>query len=210
MATPRTSRDGAADESRWCRGRVAEPRRLARRSHRLNGGAPSSVWYDRVGGFEPRYPEQTPSVERSAKQVLDVIDAAVKRGVPPSKIAVGGFSMGGNLAYQTAARYHADASRPPLGAIFGLSCYMTDDSKAHDLIAKSGAAWPPVYVAHGAADDFILPQWGRATFDRVKGAGVDAFWRSIPGARHEMTSPEMAEVVAFLKGRLNLPAADGL
>ena len=41
-------------------------------------------------------------------------DAAVAKGVPPGRIAVGGFSMGGNLAYQTAARYHADASKPPL------------------------------------------------------------------------------------------------
>merc|ERR1711938_312081 len=34
---------------------------------------------------------------------------------------VGGFSMGGNLAYQTAAHYHTAAGRKPLGAVVGLS-----------------------------------------------------------------------------------------
>jgi phospholipase/carboxylesterase len=166
----------------------------------LAGGQVSSVWYDRVGGFEPHHPEQTESVESSASRILALIDAAVKRGVPPSKIAVGGFSMGGNLAYQTAARYHA-AGLPPLGAVVGLSCYSASDSRAHALLKGTGDRWPETYVAHGSGDDFILPAWGSATYEALRAAGVDASFRHFSGA-HEMTAPEIADVLAFLRRRL--------
>lgn len=172
----------------------------------LSGGAVSSVWYDRVGGFEPRFPEQTASVERSAARVLAAIDAAVERGVPPARIAVGGFSMGGNLAYQVAARYHAAAGGGPgLGAVFCLSGYAADDSKLWKdgrLLARAAVArWPPVFVAHGAADDFIRHEWGRATFDRLARAGVDASFRLVPGVQHQMHPAEIAELLAFLRAR---------
>jgi len=168
----------------------------------LAGGQPSSVWYDRRGGFQPYHPEITPTVERSAQRILGLIDDAVAKGVPPGKIAVGGFSMGGNLAYQTAARYHSDAAKPALGAVFGLSCYMADDSRAYALAQESGARWPATYVAHGSADDFILPQWGEGTFTKLKASGVDASFRLIPGICHEMAPGEIADVLAFLGARL--------
>lgn len=161
----------------------------------LQGGAPASVWYDRVGGFDPHYPEQTPSVERSAARIVAAIDGHIARGVPPGKIAVGGFSMGGNLAYQTAARFHS-ANEKSLGAVFCLSGYTPDDSK---MYASLGASkWPPAFVAHGAADDFILPQWGRATYERLKASGIDASFRLVPRAKHEMAPAEIAELLGFL------------
>ena len=80
----------------------------------LAGGQVSSVWYDRVGGFEPHHPEQTDSVERSAARILALIDAAVKRGVPPSKIAVGGFSI--CLLYTSPSPRDKRQSRMPSSA----------------------------------------------------------------------------------------------
>ncbi|KAH8057466.1 acyl-protein thioesterase [Aureococcus anophagefferens] len=121
----------------------------------LAGGAPTSVWYDRAGGFDPHFPEQTASVEASCRKVLGLVESFVARGVPPHKIAVGGFSMGGNMAYQTAARYHQRAPHAPSAT----------------------------FVRHGSADDFIRPEWGRRTFDRLKAAGVDANFDLAP-ARH--------------------------
>jgi len=77
------------------------------------------------------------------------------------------------MAYQTAARYHQRAPHAPLGAVFGLSCYMADDSPAYAIARQSGAAWPKTFVRHGSADDFIRPEWGRRTFDRLKATGSD-------------------------------------
>ena len=180
----------------------------------LAGGQPTSVWYDRVGGFDPRYPEQTPSVEHSSKQILSLIESYVAKGVPSSKIAVGGFSQGGNLAYQVAARYHLAPEATALGAVFGLSCYMADDSRAYDLIAAkvgdqpSGAKWPSTFVAHGDADDFILHPWGRTTFEKLKQAKVDCSFRLVPNARHEMLPNEINELLGFLNAQFDKPARD--
>ena len=168
----------------------------------LAGGAPTSVGYDRAGGFDPHFPEQTASVEASCRKVLGLVESFVARGVPPHKIAVGGFSMGGNMAYQTAARYHQRAPHAPLGAVFGLSCYMADDSPAYGIARQSGAAWPKTFVRHGSADDFIRPEWGRRTFDRLKAAGVDANFDLVAGARHEMVPREIGELLDFLGGNL--------
>ena len=105
-----------------------------------------------------------------------------------------------SLAYQTAARYHA-AGLPPLGAVVGLSCYTTNDSRAHALLKGTGDRWPETYVAHGSGDEFILPAWGAATYEALRAAGVDASFRHFSGA-HEMTAPEIADVLAFLRRRL--------
>ena len=42
---------------------------MSRDQRRLAGGQPTSVWYDRRGGFEPHHPEITPTVERSAARM---------------------------------------------------------------------------------------------------------------------------------------------
>ena len=88
-----------------------------------------------------------------------------------------------------------------LGAVVGLSCYTTNDSRAHALLKGTGDRWPETYVAHGSGDDFILPAWGSATYEALSAAGVDASFRHFSGA-HEMTAPEIADVLAFLRRRL--------
>ena len=47
----------------------------------LAGGAPTSVWYDRAGGFDPHFPEQTASVEASCRKILGLVEGFVARGV---------------------------------------------------------------------------------------------------------------------------------
>eukprot|EP01050_Picozoa_sp_SAG11_P057586 SAG11_NODE_36340_length_262_cov_0.631902_1_plen_78_part_01 len=39
---------------------------------------------------------------------------------------------------------------------------------------------------HGAADDFILPAWGRATAQRLESLGVDVNYDEVPGLMHQL------------------------
>jgi predicted esterase len=65
----------------------------------------SSVWYDRIGGFDPSFPEHTASIEQSTHQLLELLEDQVNRhGRDPRRIILGGFSMGGAIALQTAVR----------------------------------------------------------------------------------------------------------
>jgi phospholipase/carboxylesterase len=170
--------------------------------YQLNGGMVTSVWYDRVGGFDPEFPEQIETIEKSTDRLLALLDNQIlKEGRDPRRIIIGGFSMGGAIAYQTAARWHARPDAVPMGGVFGLSCYLNDDSKVWSMLANH-SSWPPTYMAHGAVDDFILPKWGKATYDRFVTLDVPASFRLIPNTHHEMTPKEIEELLEFLDGHI--------
>eukprot|EP00977_Amphora_coffeiformis_P007481 scaffold1640_cov161-Amphora_coffeaeformis.AAC.4 len=171
----------------------------------LNGGMVSSIWYDRVGGFDPFYPEQTATVEQSTNRLLAVLDDQVQnQGRDARHMIIAGFSMGGAIAFQTAARWHARPNSIPLGGVGGLSCYLNYDSKVWSILENTPkeASWPPTYIAHGADDDFILPEWGKTTFERLVKAGVPATFRLVPRTHHEMVAEELAEFLCLMKESL--------
>ena len=115
--------------------------------------------------------------------------------------------MGGAIAYQTAVRYHARQDVKPLGAVFGLSCYLNNDSKVWNILEtkpNTSKIWPPTYIAHGASDDFISPKWGQATHERFVQNGIPASFQLVPHAYHEMVPAEIADLLSFLnKQRIN-------
>jgi predicted esterase len=167
--------------------------------YQLNGGVVTSVWYDRMGGFAPTFPEQTASVERSTDRLLKIIEEETKKR-DPSRIVIGGFSMGGAIAYQTATRWHAQKDAASLGGVFGLSCYLNQDSKVWSIFeGNKPTNWPPTFIAHGGSDDFILPEWGQATYERMVEMGLPAEFSIVPGVYHDMVPGEIAELLEFLK-----------
>ena len=186
------------------------------RPYSLNGGITTSVWFDRIGGFAPTFPEQTESIEESCNQLLELIQNRLEEDptLHPSQIALAGFSMGGAMALQTTARwqaYHA-AEKGSLGAVVGMSCYLNNDSHVWDLLSlpssdkseASASNWPPVWMAHGELDDFVLPEWGHATYTRLQASGVvNASFRQVPYTHHDMTPTEIAEVIQFISDSLN-------
>ena len=102
------------------------------RSYTLAGGARSSIWFDRLGGMAPTFPEATESVLSSVAQIEGVIEELVeRRNIPASNIVLGGFSMGGGISLQVAAR-----TRHKLAGVFALSSYLCDDSQAYSEIAQ--------------------------------------------------------------------------
>uniref|UniRef100_A0A7S4HTG5 Phospholipase/carboxylesterase/thioesterase domain-containing protein n=1 Tax=Odontella aurita TaxID=265563 RepID=A0A7S4HTG5_9STRA len=191
------------------------------RSYRLMGGDISSVWYDRIGGMDPRNPEDTASIEPSARQLVELIDEVVeRRGVPRERVALGGFSMGGGIAIQAAAR-----TGGRLGAVFAMSSYLCEDSRVwFELLpgaSKGGAAakdgrcraqddgetnalmTTPVFMSHGEEDDFVLPSWGEQTARRLREGGADVReFERIPRAGHEMIGEELSRLFDFLRAEL--------
>jgi len=193
----------------------------------IYGGRIESIWYDRVRGFAPQYNEQTASVEASTDRLLAIIDKQVQQNHRSSKnIIIGGFSMGGAIALQTAVRYHArnndnqqqqstttttntnaeSAAVNSLGAVFGLSCYLTDDSKVWKILQETNTAknWPSTFIAHGGSDNFILPKWGKSTYERLVETGIPATFQMKPNTSHEMVHTEIAQLLGFLTMEIKL------
>ena len=231
----------------------------------LNGGMVTSVWYDRdAHGFHPKYPEQTQTVEESTQLLLDIIHTEIEdKGRTPNSILLGGFSMGGAIAYQTGIRYHYNLWKESLqqiqqekegqegnekcqsntynyedkrlGGIFGLSCYLNYDSKVWSLLdemttkqskdssmstlSSSSVSFPPMYMAHGTIDDFILPTWGQTTYETFQeklhdlhaaythedehgdnsttDSNMKILLELLPNLHHEMNTYELVQVLNY-------------
>ena len=172
--------------------------------YRLMGGYPLRIWFNRYGGMDPSNPEDTASVEESANNLNDLIDTIIeKKGIPPGKIAIGGFSMGGGIALQTVARRQAKSK---LGAVFALSSYLCDDSKLWTQLENKDdnqnnglTCGVPVFMAHGTSDSFVEPQWGKTTATKLEKLGVNVQpFVDVPGAGHEMTREELEDLFQFL------------
>ena len=87
-------------------------------SYTPSGGVLSSVWFDRPRGLAPGPPEpegvgghglgpreHLASVGASVAQLHGLLDELATRGIPPRRVAIGGFSMGGGIALQAGFRY---------------------------------------------------------------------------------------------------------
>ena len=108
--------------------------------------------------------------------------------------------MGGGIAMQYAYR-----TPRRLAAVFAISSYMTHRAAVYDVMRqqpRAAAPFPPLFQRHGAADDFILPQWGRATADRLAALGVSVDFGTVPRLRHELSAGEVEELTAFLRRAL--------
>lgn len=188
----------------------------APRPYRLAGGQISSVWFDRRGGMSPRNPEDTESVEPSAASLFGLIEDLIRDGTPSERIALGGFSMGGGIALQTAARMTRR-----LGAVFALSSYLCEDSQVWEGLERNGCVLgadgkgqesgntstllsTPVFMSHGEEDNFVLPAWGKQTAERLRKGGVDVrSFVQVPGAGHEMIGDELLHLFNFLLSQLS-------
>jgi len=176
------------------------------RPYQLAGGQMSSVWFDRYE-LEPTSREHTESIVDSCESLDSTIDSLVAEGIPAERIAVGGFSMGGGISLQLAFR-----SRHKIGAVFALSSFMNEGAAAYDqLQSNASLPRPPMFIRHGAADDFILPRWGQATAQRLTALGVDVDFATVPHLRHELADSEIDDLCAWLFPKITGSGdADGL
>lgn len=156
----------------------------------LAGGEVMSVWYDRTGdSFDPRNHEHTQSIDASVEQIENIVKSHEEKGVPRNMIAVGGFSMGGGIGLQAAARI------PGLAAVFALSSYLCDDS-----LVYSAKELPPIFMSHGLSDRLIDPAWGKNTADRLRDeTGARVEFVAYPGVPHEMNEKSIDDVIEFLR-----------
>nr|XP_039252112.1 lysophospholipase-like protein 1 isoform X2 [Styela clava] len=98
------------------------------------------------------------------------IKAEVNAGIPPSRILVGGFSMGGSMALHLGFRNHLD-----LGGVFALSSFLSAESTVYDSILehqKTENSMPELFMAHGNKDPLVLFEWGKKTFQKLTSLGV--------------------------------------
>ncbi|MHB9119697.1 MAG: alpha/beta hydrolase [Burkholderiales bacterium] len=149
----------------------------------LFGGHSMRAWFD-VPHYELERDQDEEGIRASEAVLVRLIEQEQSRGIPCSRILIGGFSLGGSIALHTGLRY-----RQALAGIMALSAYLP---LAHLLDGESSACSrdTPVFIAHGLDDALVsidLVEKGADTL-RALGYRVD---RHVFPMRHTVCPEEM-------------------
>ena len=156
----------------------------------INGNLPMPAWYDILGADIVRR-EDEPSLRESTVAVQDLLDREIARGVPASRIVLGGFSQGCAMTLLAGLR-----APQRLAGLLGMSGYLP--LAATTAAERSEANRDvPVFLAHGRMDPVVPFARGTATRDALVELGYPVAWHEYP-MQHSVSQEEIADVEAWL------------
>ncbi|MFP8834436.1 alpha/beta hydrolase [Hydrogenophaga sp. XSHU_21] len=160
----------------------------------LNGGYPMRAWYDiHPPGADPAMPrpEDEAGLRASMAQVQGLIDREVARGVPADRIVLMGFSQGCAMTLMTGLR-----APQRLAGLVALSGYLPL-AAATQAERHPASAGVPVFMAHGADDDIVVPERGQAARELLEALGHDVEWHTYDMA-HSVCPEEVEDLNRWL------------
>jgi phospholipase/carboxylesterase len=157
----------------------------------LNGGYEMRAWYDIIPTSNGGRVEDEAGLRQSQRAIDALIAREVSRGTPASKIVLMGFSQGCAMTLMAGLR-HPEA----LAALVCLSGYLPlpDTTAAERSIANQST---PIFLAHGAQDDVVVPARGLAARDQLMALGYSVQWHDYP-MPHSVCPQEIADINAWL------------
>lgn len=156
----------------------------------INGGIRMPAWYDIVG-FDRRATEDEAGLRGTDADVRELIAREVGRGIPASRIVLGGFSQGGAVSLYTGLRYPER-----LAGVMALSTYLPFSGRleAERAAANAGTV---VFMAHGLGDAVLPLAMGLESRDFLKALHVAVEWHQYPMA-HSVCTEELTDIRHFL------------
>lgn len=155
------------------------------------GGQRARAWFD----FSPGGSVDLPGLEKSVRQVHDLIQDEIDNGVPAERILLAGFSQGGVLALRTGLYYPKR-----LAGILALSTFLADSEKLATEQAQINARIP-ILMCHGQQDAVLPMTMGKSSFVTLRDAGYDIEWREYPMG-HEVCAQEIRDISVWLQSAI--------
>ncbi len=154
--------------------------------------APGSTWYPL--SFLAPIAENEPALSNSLAAIGVVVDAIAQAGIGPERIVLAGFSQGGCLALEYAAR---NARR--YGGVVGLSAGLIGPPGTPRTYAGSLAGTPAIL---GCSDiDSHIPEWRvHESTEVLRGLGAEVTERIYPGMGHTINDDEIALMRQLVEG----------
>lgn len=165
-------------------------------------GENSNVWFDRKA-IDINAQESRRSMASIYETVQEMIQREINLGIPPERIIVGGFSMGGALSLHIG--YHL---RRDIGGVFACSSFLNKDSVVYESLQGVGkdAKLPKLLMFHGDRDTLVPMDWGRNTFDKLTELGVQGEFVPLRNTLHELKTREITQLIEWINA--NLPPVD--
>ena len=156
----------------------------------LNYGMVMPAWYDirSLGGGRN---QDVDGIRQSEGQVRALIEREIERGVPASRIVVGGFSQGGAIALQTGLR-HGER----LAGIMVLSAYLLLADETREERSEANAD-VPIFMAHGTHDPVVQFPMAEQSRDALLAMDYELEWHTYPMA-HQVCLEEIEAIGSWL------------
>jgi phospholipase/carboxylesterase len=170
----------------------------------INGGASMPAWYDILDMPTQVQPGQ--SAERkinqsqllaSAKDIQNLIDREIERGIKSERILVLGFSQGGAVAYHAALTYPQ-----PLAGLAGLSTYFPTLTSPHEFIASKQNQNIDIQIYHGTQDGVVAPSLGLKAQTDLAALGYQTQYQDYP-MEHQVCYEQVQDITQWIQARLN-------
>ena len=157
----------------------------------INGGYTMRAWYDIVHTDLGRQ-EDEKGLRASQLQVEALIEREKSRGIPASRIILGGFSQGCAMTLQTGLRY-----KEKLAGLLCLSGYLplADKTAAERNAANADT---PIFLAHGRLDPVVPLARATASRDALTALGYKVEWHDYY-MQHSVSAEEVADISGWLQ-----------
>lgn len=152
----------------------------------INGGFVMRAWYD-ITVEDLGLKEDAHGLRASQGAIEQLVLREVKRGIPPSRIVLAGFSQGAALALQTGLRH---AKR--LAGILALSGYLPLQS-AFEKERNAANAQTPIFQGHGTLDPVVPLALAIASRARLTQLGYAVEWHEYP-MMHGVCEEELVHI----------------
>lgn len=162
----------------------------------INGGYAMRAWYD-IRELTPAGRDDEAGFAEARERIESYIAREVEQGVAPSRIVLAGFSQGGAVALHVGLRHAA-----PLAGILALSCYLPLRARLQDELAEANRN-VPILMCHGTGDPVVHMEFGVASRDAMRAAGLDVDWRTYP-MEHSLCLPEVRDIAHWLGVRVGI------
>jgi predicted esterase len=132
-------------------------------------------WYDikSLSDLASREEDEA-GIHRSRDYFHKLIDDEVAKGIPASRVVIGGFSQGGAMSLFSGVTY-----KNQLGGIFGLSCYLLLQKTIKELIPIDNPNQnTPIFMGHGDADQVVAHKYGKLSADELTKLGYKVDFRT--------------------------------